>query len=293
MNSHQYTNTSSPADRGTRWHLRALGIFAFWLFGLMQLNAVHTESGVQPSSGVPPERLLPACKDPNSPPAVRQALHLVCTEASSKVKPVHEAIVICFLGGFVKPNDARHPEVWFAKYLRDRYGPVVHVWVFGNRDEEAALKNTVQFVTAGSIHGRRSTPQPMIIVYGHSWGGSQVLTFAKDLDKNGIPVSLTIQVDSIRKLGQDDRTVPENVSRAINFYQMRGLTPAERHIIPADPTRTLILGNIQMNYDQVRINCNNYKWISRVFNKPHHQIENDPRVWNNIASLIHTELTTR
>ena len=31
-----------------------------------------------------------------------------------------------------------------------------------------------------------------------------------------------------------------------------------------------------------RINCDNYPWIARHLNKPHHEIENDPLVWEQI-----------
>jgi hypothetical protein len=50
------------------------------------------------------------------------------------------------------------------------------------------------------------------------------------------------------------------------------------------------LGNFHMNYEDHRVNCDNYRWLSRVFNQPHHQIENDPQVWGQIASFIDSEL---
>jgi hypothetical protein len=293
MNFNVSATASSASRRTAHGGLRATGIFALSLLGLTQLTLVHGESGIQPAAGAGPEAIIAACKETNSPPAVKDALRLVCTKGSSNTQSARQAIIICFLGGFVKPSDAKHPEVWFARYLRDRYGPAVQVWIFGNRDEEMAVKKTVQLVTAGGMRARKTAERPTIIVYGHSWGGSQALAFARDLGKNGITVALTIQIDSVRKLGQDGHTVPPNVFKAMNFYQRRGLTPGERHIVPADPSKTIILGNLEMNYDHLRINCSNYKWLSRMFNKPHHQIENDPRVWNSIAWLIHTELTAR
>ena len=47
-------------------------------------------------------------------------------------------IIIGFVGGFVSPDDAKHPEVQFAAYLRDRY-PFVHAEVFGNHHGQKAL----------------------------------------------------------------------------------------------------------------------------------------------------------
>jgi hypothetical protein len=45
-----------------------------------------------------------------------------------------------------------------------------------------------------------------------------------------------------------------------------------------------------MTYENRAINCDNYSWYSRTLNKPHHEIENDFRVWDQIASLINSDL---
>jgi hypothetical protein len=103
-------------------------------------------------------------------------------------------------------------------------------------------------------------------------------------------VALTIQIDSVKKFGQGDRTVPANVAKAVNFYQRRGLTRGQPVIVPADAARTKILGNFHMKYEDHQVNCDNYRWLSRVLNEPHHQIENDPQIWDRIASLIDSEL---
>src|ERR1700758_3245151 len=47
-------------------------------------------------------------------------------------------IIIGFVGGFVSRDDAKHPEVEFAAYLRDRY-PFAHAEVFGNHHGQRAL----------------------------------------------------------------------------------------------------------------------------------------------------------
>ena len=46
---------------------------------------------------------------------------------------------------------------------------------------------------------------------------------ARALEKDGIPVLLTVQVDSVAKLGKNDTTIPANVAQAANFYQPHGL----------------------------------------------------------------------
>jgi hypothetical protein len=50
------------------------------------------------------------------------------------------------------------------------------------------------------------------------------------------------------------------------------------------------MGNIHMTYEGRHINCDNYSWYSRTLNKPHHEIENDFRVWDELSSLINSDL---
>lgn len=222
---------------------------------------------------------------------MKDAFRLLCSR-ERVIALNHQAIVIGFLGGFVKRDDVKHPEVAFATYLRGRYGPAVNVEVFGNHDAKQALDFILENVNPAKNSSLASAKQnPEIILYGHSWGASQVVEFARELERHGIPVALTIQVDSVQKVGQNDRTIPANVVKAVNFYQRKGLTPGRPLIIPEDAERTKILGNFHMTYKDPEIRCDNYRWLSRVFNKPHHLIENDPHVWDQIVSLIDAELT--
>ena len=46
-----------------------------------------------------------------------------------------------------------------------------------------------------------------------------------------------------------------------------------------------------MTYNDHPIDCDNFPWYLRIFTKPHIEIENDPRVWAEAASLIDAELS--
>lgn len=227
---------------------------------------------------------------------MKQALLLVC-QRNYETKDngsMRKAIVIGFVGGFVKSDDIRHPEVNFAALLRGKNPFVVHAEVFSNHDGKNARRRVLQLLDTdgdGTLTSAEKE-QATIIIYGHSWGASQTVTLARELGKLGIPVLLTIQLDSVRKPGQDDSTIPENVENAVNFYQPRGLIHGRSVIRAADPTRTSILGNVRMTYARGQINCDNYPWLPRVFNRPHHEIENDPRVWDQVASIIDSRLTS-
>ncbi|MGB3627947.1 MAG: hypothetical protein WBA18_00525, partial [Terracidiphilus sp.] len=61
-------------------------------------------------------------------------------------------------------------------------------------------------------------------------------------------------------------------------------------IVAVDPARTKIIGNFRMNYRNHSIDCRNFPWFVRTFNKPHHEIENDTQVWQRVDSLIDFDL---
>jgi hypothetical protein len=129
-----------------------------------------------------------------------------------------------------------------------------------------------------------------IIIYGHSWGGSEAITLARELEKDGIPVLLTVQVDSISRVHHNDRVIPANVARAANFYQPDGFLHGQSAIRAADPTRTSIIGNFRSDYRSNPYRCEQYPWYDRVFVKAHTQIECDAGVWKQAESLIRSDL---
>src|SRR5580704_241034 len=147
-------------------------------------------------------------------------------------QPVHAAsesdsapaIVIGFVGGFVSPNDAVHSEVELANRLRREYPAGVYVQVFDNRHVDQAFKKISELLDARHT-GKLADDEKKnarIIIYGHSWGGSAGIKLARQLDAAGIPVLLTVQVDSVAKFHEDDSIIPSNVRAAANFYQPFG-----------------------------------------------------------------------
>jgi hypothetical protein len=201
---------------------------------------------------------------------------------------VEKAIIVGFVGGFVRSDDMKHPEVQFAAHLRKAYPSEVHAEVFANHDGKHALRRVLELLSKDDdgVLTSRGKERASIIIYGHSWGASQVVTLARDLGRLGIPVSLTIQVDSVHKPGHEDAVIPPNVRNAVNFYQTKGFIHGRSHIRASDQKRTNIIGNFQMAYQDRQINCDNYPWLARHLNRGHHEIENDPRVWEQISSLI-------
>ena len=185
-----------------------------------------------------------------------------------------------------------HSAVQVAAHLRHDYPSGVYVEVLENRRREKAHAEIVRLVDIDrdgtlSAEEKRSA---CIILYGHSWGASAAVTLARELDREGIPVLLTVQVDSVAKRGENDRVIPANVAEAANFYQPNGFVHGQPRIRAADPARTHIIGNFRFDYKTTPINCKQYPWYDRLFMKSHIEIECDPKVWTQVESLIHSRL---
>jgi pimeloyl-ACP methyl ester carboxylesterase len=197
-------------------------------------------------------------------------------------------IVIGFMGGNVGATNLVHPEALLAKQLQQLYPQGLHAEVFANRHWQNALDTVIQLLDAnGDRHLSASEKSAArIVIYGHSWGASETVMLARRLNDLGIPVLLTVQIDSVKKLNEDDGSIPPNVREAVNFYQTEGLLHGRSLITAMDPKQTTILGNYQSSYKRHPVSCAGYPWYARAFMKPHIEIENDPSVWGRIETLI-------
>jgi len=215
------------------------------------------------------------------------------TSMSSRADGANSEIVIGFVGGFVHKNDSRHSEVQLGQRLQSTYGRRVHVDVLENRQVGEAQKEVRRWVDQDS-DGDLSAPEKQrahIILFGHSWGAAAAVSLARELQRDGIPVLLTVQVDTVSKSRQENLVIPENVNEAVNFYQTGGLLHGRSQISAASP-RTRILGNFRFHYENEPPECHAYPWYDRVFFKGHTAIECDPRVWSQVEDLIRTRLSS-
>jgi hypothetical protein len=201
-------------------------------------------------------------------------------------------IVVGFVGGFVRRDNAIHSPVQIAARLRGVYLSDVHVEVFENHHRQDAYRKILQLLDIAHT-GKLSAAEKRdarIIIYGMSWGGSETLALARELQAQEIPVLLTIQVDSIAKPRENDEVIPANVAEAANFYQANGLLHGRPQIRAEDQERTRILGNFRYDYNANSLRCEGYPWYDRVFTKYHTEIECDPAVWNRVEGLIRAKL---
>jgi hypothetical protein len=200
--------------------------------------------------------------------------------------------VFAFVGGFVHADDTRHAEVRLIQRLREEHPNEIEGRVFRNRRHGEAYKLIRQRLDAnrdGSLSAEEKQ-SARILLFGHSWGASALVSLARRLERDGIPVLLTAQVDSVAKWGQNDSVIPSNVRQAVNFYQPKGLIHGRAKITAADPNRTQILGNYRFTYKKDTVDCNGYPWYDLLFTRTHTEIECDPKVWGQIEGLIREQL---
>ncbi|MGA3134286.1 MAG: hypothetical protein ABSD59_26300 [Terracidiphilus sp.] len=236
-----------------------------------------------------------AAQDPRALRAAALAPPVMSCSAASDLPgsnalsgPSVPLIVIGFMGGHVRAGNLVHREAQLARDLDHLYPNAVRAMTFANRDEAAALHTVLNLLDTDK-NSRLSDDEKSgarIVLFGHSWGASEAVNLARELDRRGIPVLLTIQVDSVRKHGEDDGSIPANVHEAINFYETEGMLHGRRSIQAIDPSRTTILGSYESTYKIAHVSCVGFPWFARAFMKPHIEIENDVAVWNQIDALI-------
>jgi hypothetical protein len=110
------------------------------------------------------------------------------SKATSLKPPV---MVIGFVGGFIRHDNNAHGGVQLAAQLQKDYPSGVYIRVFENRYRKAAQK-AIQEILDTNHDGKLSDEEKQkaqIIIYGHSWGGSETVELAIDLQSEGIPAT--------------------------------------------------------------------------------------------------------
>jgi pimeloyl-ACP methyl ester carboxylesterase len=202
-------------------------------------------------------------------------------------------IVIGFVGGFVSHDNPHHGPVQLAEQIRRTVPKDTYIQVFENRRRKKAHDAILRLLDTnhdGVLSGEEKA-RARIILFGHSWGASAAVLLARDLRREGVPVLLTVQVDSVAKVWQNDAVIPDNVAEAVNFYQPHGFVHGRARITAADPAKTEILGNYRTDYKKTPVVCQDYSWWDRVFTSGHMQSECDPHVWSQIESLVRQRLS--
>jgi hypothetical protein len=201
-------------------------------------------------------------------------------------------ILIGFAGGFVRHDSPHHEPVQLAQSIRRTLPKNAYIQVFENRHRKTAYKTILRLLDSNhdGILTDEEKARARIILFGHSWGASAVVLLARELNRVGIPVLLTVQVDSVAKFWQNDSVIPGNVAEAVNFYQPHGLLHGRAQITAADPSRTQILGNFRFDYRKEPISCEGAPRLERLLAPGHMQSECDPRLWAQVGEIVRQHL---
>jgi len=202
-------------------------------------------------------------------------------------------ILVGFVGGFVRPDSANHGPVQFAHRLQQTSPKGTYIEVFENRHRKTALKTILRLLDANrdGVLSDQEKAAAHIVLFGHSWGASAAVLLARELNRIGVPVMLTVQVDSVAKLWQNDAVIPENVAAAVNFYQPHGIIHGRSEIRADDDSKTRILGNYRFDYNQTPVRCEGYSWFGRFITPDHMQSECDPHIWSQVENLVRERMT--
>ena len=210
--------------------------------------------------------------------------------AISQVKVSY--IMVGFVGGFVRHTNPHHGPVVVAQRLRQFAPKGSHIDVYENRHRRTAYRNIVRLLdTDGDgVLDADEKARAHIILFGQSWGASAAVLLARELEREGIPVMLTVQVDSVAKPWQHDGVIPENVAAAVNFYQPHGLLHGRQVIRAEDENKTQIIGNYRFDYKQSPVKCEGMGWLDRTLTPGHMQSECDPHLWTQVENLVRQRL---
>ena len=200
-------------------------------------------------------------------------------------------IVIGFVGGFVRHDNPTQGPVQFAQQMQRTVSKDTYVRVFENRRRKQAYDAILRLLDTNrdGVLSAEEKARARIILFGHSWGASAAVSLARDLQRLGVPVLLTVQVDSVAKW-HNDSVIPANVAEAVNFYQPHGIIRGQTRITAADPDRTAILGNYLVDYRKNPVPCPGASWADHVFIPDHMQSECDPHLWSQIESMVRQRL---
>ena len=155
-----------------------------------------------------------------------------------------QTIVIGFVGGIRSPEDLSQGVVQIGNRLKSFNQSELQVGIYSHWSWQSVYQKIHKIIDQNrdeKLSQDEIRLAPKIIIYGHSLGGWAVVKLSRKLEKQGIPVELTVQLDSV---GPGDVVVPSNVKTAVNYYQRTiPLLRGEKQISAADVNKTNVEGN--------------------------------------------------
>jgi hypothetical protein len=123
-----------------------------------------------------------------------------------------KTIVVGFVGGISSPNDPKQGVVQIGERLRKLDRPDLQVKVYSHWHWKRAYRWIYQSIDSSrdnKLSKEEISSAPKVVIYGHSLGGWTLIKLSRSLERQGISVELTVQIDSI---GIGDEVIPKMLS---------------------------------------------------------------------------------
>jgi hypothetical protein len=211
---------------------------------------------------------------------------------------VHPQIVVVgFTGGLEGANSKVSGVVRIRRSIQERLAkaPDVMALTYSNFAWRRASEDVRELVreqrgAALEIDMGPDTPalpQPLVIVYGHSWGGGAIAKFARELRRDDVDIALAIYIDAFTLRNP---RLPDNIRYAINFYQRTGIFKGlplrgKRKLIPESPESTVVLGSFRLTPDTERFGWS-WNLLQPLLYRQHHRLGHDVRLQEYLVDSI-------
>jgi hypothetical protein len=195
-------------------------------------------------------------------------LTLAKSAASTANSPDCQIVYLGFVGALEPANNKNSGVVQIRQTLQGKdYSDVCarsfspYVWTEGR---DWLMEH---FPThPGALTSLELQQAPKVILVGHSMGGWAIMSVARELRSHGIPVELTVQVDSV---GFTDDVIPRNVKSAAIFHANDVLIfMTTKHVRLEDPNHTKIVADV------------------KVAKANHQSITRDPRIRKMVMDMV-------
>lgn len=207
------------------------------------------------------------------------------TEWDTSAGPATRMVVVGFNGGREGPDSNVSGLVRLRRQIDASMAGSGHVvaMTYNNRDWARAAGDIAAY--AGSV---AAGPRPLIVVFGHSWGGGAITKFARRLGEHDIEVALAVYVDAF---ALRNPRVPGNVRYAVNLYQRAGILRGfplrgKSKLILEDPDATTLLANLQIRPQTDRYFGWHWNLVQPLFYLHHHRMGHDVRLHRYLLTLI-------
>jgi hypothetical protein len=217
--------------------------------------------------------------------------------------PRPAVIVVGFTGGLERHDSAISGVVRLRQAVNERLGdvPEIAMLTYNNFNWRQAGRDVIELVRFsrhGSDHaaadlGAAALPQPVIVAYGHSWGGGSIAKFARLLASENLDISLAMYIDAFTVRNP---RLPANIRYAVNFYQRTGILRGlplrgKRKLVAEAPDATAVLGSFRIKPETEHFGWH-WNLVQPLFYRHHHRISHDVRLQQYLLEIVvvHLEL---